>query len=79
MMNAIEFDTIPHDSQVDLPAQFLDWNGKAVRVILLERDTRGEREQERTVEGGFGMLKARRLTVPADFDPASLLREGRPE
>jgi AbrB family looped-hinge helix DNA binding protein len=28
-------------------------------------------------EGGFGMLKSRRASVPADFDAASLLQEDR--
>ena len=27
------------------------------------------------VSSGFGMLKSRRKTVPADFDPASLLKK----
>ena len=28
-------------------------------------------------DGGFGMLKSRRVSVPADFDAASLLHEDR--
>jgi len=28
-----------------------------------------------TPTGGFGMLKSRRRAVPADFDPASVLRK----
>ena len=78
-MKAIEFDTVPHDGQVDLPARFMDWNGKVVRAILLERDIREVREHAQIVPSGFGMLKVKRPAVPADFDPASLLRAGWPE
>ncbi|MDP2762148.1 MAG: hypothetical protein Q8O64_17410 [Sideroxyarcus sp.] len=35
-MQAIEFVTKAHDGVVDLPRECQDWNGKPVRVILLE-------------------------------------------
>lgn len=35
-MQAVEFVTKAHDGVVDLPREFQDWNGKPVRVILLE-------------------------------------------
>lgn len=38
-MQAVEFVTKAHDGVVDLPREFQDWNGKPVRVILLEEAT----------------------------------------
>ena len=38
-MQAIEFVSKAHDGVVDLPREFQDWNGKPVRVILLEETT----------------------------------------
>ncbi|OGT18361.1 MAG: hypothetical protein A3J49_08395 [Gallionellales bacterium RIFCSPHIGHO2_02_FULL_57_16] len=35
-MQAVEFISKAHDGIVDLPREFQDWNGKPVRVILLE-------------------------------------------
>ena len=35
-MQAIEFVSKAHDGVVDLPREYQDWNGKQVRVILLE-------------------------------------------
>ena len=35
-MEAIEFVSKAHDGVVDLPREFQGWNGKQVRVILLE-------------------------------------------
>lgn len=35
-MQAVEFISKAHDGVVDLPREFQDWNGKPVRVILLE-------------------------------------------
>jgi hypothetical protein len=35
-MQAIEFVSKAHDGVVDLPREFQGWNGKEVRVILLE-------------------------------------------
>ncbi|MBI5005608.1 MAG: hypothetical protein HZB95_00635 [Nitrosomonadales bacterium] len=35
-MQAAEFISKAHDGVVDLPREFQDWNGKPVRVILLE-------------------------------------------
>ncbi len=37
-MQAIEFVSKAHDGVVDLPREFQDWNGKPVRVILLEEN-----------------------------------------
>ena len=33
-------------------------------------------EPPETAAPGFGMLKSKRPAIPADFDPASLLKEG---
>jgi len=38
-MQAVEFVSKAHDGVVDLPREFQDWNGKPVRVILLEETT----------------------------------------
>jgi hypothetical protein len=35
-MNAIEFQTTIHDGLITLPQEQLAWNGKKIRVILLE-------------------------------------------
>lgn len=35
-MQAIEFVSKAHDGVVDLPAEYQGWNGKQVRVILLD-------------------------------------------
>ena len=35
-MQAIEFVSKAHDDVVDLPREYQGWNGKQVRVILLE-------------------------------------------
>ena len=35
-MQAIEFVSKAHDGVVDLPSELQGWNGKQVRVILLE-------------------------------------------
>ena len=35
-MKAIEFQSTTHDGVIDLPEQYRDWNGKQVRVILLD-------------------------------------------
>lgn len=35
-MQAAEFVSKAHDGVVDLPREFQNWNGKPVRVILLE-------------------------------------------
>ena len=35
-MKAIEFQSITHDGVINLPEQYRDWNGKQVRVILLD-------------------------------------------
>ena len=38
-MQAVEFISKAHDGVVDLPREFQDWNGKPVRVILLEESS----------------------------------------
>ena len=41
-MQAVEFISKAHDGVVDLPSEFQDWNGKPVRVILLEETTESQ-------------------------------------
>jgi hypothetical protein len=38
ILQAIEFVSKAHDGVVDLPREHQDWNGKKVRVILLEAE-----------------------------------------
>lgn len=35
-MQAVEFISKAHDGVVDLPREYQNWNGKQVRVIMLE-------------------------------------------
>ncbi len=42
-MQAVEFVSKAHDGVVDLPRELQDWNGKQVRVILLD-ETAGAKE-----------------------------------
>lgn len=35
-MNAVEFQTTVHNGLITLPAHLQSWNGKKIRVILLE-------------------------------------------
>lgn len=46
-MRAIEFLSKAHDGVVDLPREHQGWNGKQVRVILL--DTSGEPANRKTL------------------------------
>ncbi len=46
-MQAIEFVSKAHDGVVDLPREHQSWNGKQVRVILLE--AMGETTKRKTV------------------------------
>ena len=41
-MQAAELVSKAHDGVVDLPREFQDWNGKPVRVILLEETTESQ-------------------------------------
>jgi hypothetical protein len=38
-MQAVEFIGKPHDDVVDLPAELHGWNGRRVRVILLDAES----------------------------------------
>lgn len=38
-MQAVEFIGKPHDDVVDLPAALRSWNGRRVRVILLDAES----------------------------------------
>lgn len=46
-MQAIEFVSKAHDGVVDLPREYQGWNGKEVRVILLEAT--GEATKRKTL------------------------------
>ncbi|MEQ1593439.1 MAG: hypothetical protein ABL892_13760 [Thiobacillaceae bacterium] len=38
-MQAVEFIGKPHDGVVDLPTELRGWNGRRVRVILLDEES----------------------------------------
>ena len=40
-MKAVEFHTIARDGVITLPNQYGDWEGKNIRVILLEEEQEG--------------------------------------
>jgi hypothetical protein len=66
-MNAIEFQTTIHDGLITLPQEQLAWNGKKIRVILLEEtDVPEIANDETTAETGFfecaGMWQQRDIT-----------------
>jgi hypothetical protein len=48
-MHAAEFVSKAHDGVVDLPREFQDWNGKPVRVILLEETVESQSISQDTV------------------------------
>lgn len=48
-MQAVEFVSKAHDGVVDLPREFQDWNGKPVRVILLEETSGSQSISQDTV------------------------------
>jgi hypothetical protein len=43
-MNAVEFQTTVHKGVITLPSHLQSWNGKKVRVILLEQASADESE-----------------------------------
>lgn len=44
-MQAIEFTSKAHDGVVDLPKNAQNWNGKQVRVIMLEAENQADRRK----------------------------------
>lgn len=71
-MNAIEFTSQTHDGVIDLPQEFADWNGKKVRVILLEEDAKDRREPTPGVHDEIEVLLRSPLRVS---DATPLARE----
>jgi hypothetical protein len=68
-MQAIDFKTVLHNGTVTIPPQFSpQWEGKAIRVILLADD-----ESEVTIpptaasESLFSKLKQIKISAPKDF------------
>ncbi|OGS96342.1 MAG: hypothetical protein A3H31_05320 [Gallionellales bacterium RIFCSPLOWO2_02_FULL_57_47] len=50
-MQAIEFVSKAHDGVVDLPREYQGWNGKEVRVILLEATSEASKQAQDLVQG----------------------------
>ena len=65
-MQAVEFIGKPHDDVVDLPAELRDWNGRRVRVILLDAEN-----EPVTVTPGFTSLTLKTRDFRFDRDEAN--------
>lgn len=65
-MQAVEFIGKPHDDVVDLPAELRDWNGRRVRVILLDAEN-----EYVTVTPGFTSLTLKTRDFRFDRDEAN--------
>lgn len=65
-MQAVEFISQPHDNVVDLPASLREWNGRRVRVILLDAAP-GPASEPLT----FDALKLKTLGFRFDRDEAN--------
>lgn len=79
----MEITSVTSKGQVTIPKPLRQQlglrQGSKVEFVLV-----GERVEMRVVStpaqlpaSGFGMLKSKRATVPADFDPAALLAKGK--
>jgi len=58
-MKAIEFHTTARDGVITLPNQYWDWQGKHIRVILLEE----EQEETPVTSKEYHQFKALRLNT----------------
>ena len=65
-MQAVEFIGKPHDDVVDLPTELRDWNGRRVRVILLDAEN-----EPVTVTPGFTALTLKTRDFRFDRDEAN--------
>ena len=65
-MQAVEFIGKPHDDVVDLPAELRAWNGRRVRVILLDAEN-----EPVTVTPGFTALTLKTRDFRFDRDEAN--------
>lgn len=65
-MQAVEFIGKPHDDVVDLPAELRDWNGRRVRVILLDAEN-----EPVMVTPGFTALTLKTRDFRFDRDEAN--------
>ena len=52
-MNAIEFNAYIENGIIHLPKNAADWNGKKIKVILLDHTSDNEHEQATTAEQDF--------------------------
>ena len=65
-MQAVELIGKPHDDVVDLPTELRDWNGRRVRVILLDAEN-----EPVTVTPGFTALTLKTRDFRFDRDEAN--------
>lgn len=73
-MEAIEFQTIPHDGTVTIPPEYAaQWEGKTIRVIVLDAPvhhpaaTEADSDQSGEPPSLFSRLKQIKISAPADF------------
>lgn len=65
-MQAVEFIGKPHDDVLDLPAGLRSWNGRRVRVILLDAES-----EPSTIAPGFTALSLKTRDFRFDRDEAN--------
>lgn len=65
-MQAVEFIGKPHDDVLDLPAGLHGWNGRRVRVILLDAES-----EPSTATPGFTALALKTRDFRFDRDEAN--------
>jgi hypothetical protein len=67
-MQAIEFKTILQNGTVTIPSQFSpQWEGKAIRVIVLSDDESEIVSSATPSESLFSRLKQIKISAPEDF------------
>jgi AbrB family looped-hinge helix DNA binding protein len=80
----MESSTVTRKGQVTIPMAIRRALGirQGSRVAFAHENGKVElhvvHRSPQAIESGFGMLDARGKRLPADFDPASLLRQSRP-
>ena len=65
-MQAVEFIGKPHDDVLDLPTELRGWNGRRVRVILLDAEN-----EPVTVNPAFSALSLKTRDFRFDRDEAN--------
>jgi hypothetical protein len=68
-MQAIEFKTTIHNGIVTLPSEYSDdWEGKSIRVIVLEdNNTENAPRESQNTTSLFSRLRQIKISAPTDF------------